>query len=164
MVFDQCSFKSVISGVACCSKKKVMSLTVTLSRRLQSPKLDLSDGAEMVAGKRLQKWRLDDRTWLGGEYSVFAQAEIFADIAGVHLAKPRTAGRQLHRVSLLHSDKTASDYFKRSIWLPYVNAVVVHMQDKFNQTSQTALLLPSVLTRQKVQMESFKKVFGMYGK
>ena len=82
--------------VSLAAAKKVMSLTVTLSRRLQSPKLDLSDGAEMVAGKRLQKWRLDDRTWLGGEYSVFAQAEIFADIAGVHLAKPRTAGRQLH--------------------------------------------------------------------
>ena len=107
---------------------------------------------------------MDDRTWLGGEYSVFAQAEIFADIAGVHLVKPHTAGRQLHRVSLLHSDETASDYFKRSIWLPYVDAVVVHMQDKFSQTSQTALLLPSVLTRQTLQMESFKKVFGMYGK
>ena len=80
------------------------------------------------------------------------------------MAKPCTASRQLHRVSLLHSDETASDYFKRSIWLPYVDAVVVHMQDKFSQTSQTALLLPSVLTRQTLQMESFKKVFGMYGK
>ena len=111
--------------VSLAAAKKVMSLTVTLSRRLQSPKLDSSDGAEMVAGinKRLQKWRMDDCTWLRGEYSVFAQAEIFADIAGVHLAKPRTAGRQLHRVSQLHSDETASDYFKRSIWLPYVDAV-----------------------------------------
>ena len=112
--------------VSLAAAKKVKLLTVTLSRRLQSPKLDSSDGAEMVAGinKRLQKWRMDDHTWLGGEYSVCAQAEIFADIAGVHLAKPRTAGRQLHRVSLLHSDETASDYFKRSIWLPYnVDAV-----------------------------------------
>ena len=91
--------------VSLAAAKKVKLLTVTLSRRLQSPKLDSSDGAEMVAGinKRLQKWRMDDRTWLGGEYSVFAQAEIFADIAGVHVAKPRTAGRQLHRVSLLQS-------------------------------------------------------------
>ena len=93
------SSPSLLASLA--AAKIVMSLTVTLSKRLQSPKLDSSDGAEMVAGinKRLQKWRLDDRTWLGGEYSVFAQAEIFADIAGVHVVKPPTAGRQLQSVT-----------------------------------------------------------------
>ena len=38
------------------------------------------------------------------------------------------------------------------------------MQGKFSQTSQTGFLLPSMLTRQKLQMESFKQVFGIYGK
>jgi len=96
--------------------------------------------------KRLNEWRLDDSAWLGGEFSFFAQAERFADIACVQLAKPRTTGRQLHRVSQVHPDETDSDYFKRSIWLPYLDAVIMHMQEKFSQTSQTAFLLSSVLT------------------
>ena len=64
----------------------------------------------------------------------------------MQLAKPRTTGRQLHRVSQVHPDETDSDYFKRSIWLPYLDAVIMHMQEKFSQTSQTAFLLSSVLT------------------
>jgi hypothetical protein len=72
----------------------------------------------------------------------------------------------MHRVSQVGTDETDnnSDYFKRSIWLPYLDAVIVHMQDKFSRTSQTAFLLSSVLTCQKVQKENFKKVFAMYGK
>ena len=49
--------------------------------------------------KRLQDWRLDDGAWHGAEFSVFAQAAILADIAGVQVVKPRLTGRQLHRVS-----------------------------------------------------------------
>ena len=65
-------------------------LTVSLSRHLQSPKIDLSDGTGMInyVNKRLNKWRVDDSAWVGGEFSVFAQAEMFADIASVHLIKP----------------------------------------------------------------------------
>jgi len=66
---------------------------MTLSRRLRSPKLDLSDGSAMAESviKRLQEWRLHV-----AEFSVFDHAATLADIAGVQLVKPRVNGRQLH--------------------------------------------------------------------
>jgi hypothetical protein len=97
--------------VSLAAAKKVMSLTLTLSRRLQSPKLDLSDGSAMAESviKRLQEWRLDDGARHGAEFSVFAHAATLADIAGVQLVKPRVNGRQLHRVSQAVSDETDCD-------------------------------------------------------
>ena len=145
---------------------KVMSLTVTLSKRLQSPKMDLSDGTGMVndVNNRLQEWRNDDSAWLGGSYSVLEQAEGLAAIAGVQLSKPRLAGRQMHRASAVNSEETDINYFKRTIWLPYLDAVIVHMKDKFSGSSQTAFLLSSVLTDKEVTAANFKKVYEMYGK
>ena len=98
----------------------------------------------------------------GVELGVLTQAEQLVEISGIQLAKPRVVGRQQHRASATSADETDSDYFKRSIWLPYLDAVIVHMQDKFSRTSQIAYLLPSVLTGKKVEMENFKKVFEMY--
>jgi hypothetical protein len=105
---------------------------------------------------------------LGGEFIFFAEAEILADNAGLQLAKLRLTDRQMYRVSQVgrptNETERSRDYFKRSIWLPYLDEVIVEMQDKFSQTSQTAFLLSSVLTCQKVQMENFKKAFSMYEK
>ena len=152
--------------VSLASAHKVMSLTVTLSKRLQSPKIDLSDGTGMVTdvNNTLQEWRRDDNAWLGGSYSVFEQADGFASIIGVQLTKPRLSGRQMHRASAVNSDESDSDYFKRSIWLPYLDAVIMHMTDKFSHASQTAFLLSSVLTGKKVNNDDFQKVYAVYGK
>lgn len=152
--------------VSLASAHKVMSLTVTLSKRLQSPKIDLSDGTGMVndVNKTLQEWRRNDNAWLGGSYSVFEQANGFASIIGVQLTKPRLSGRQMHRASAVNSDESDSDYFKRSIWLPYLDAVIMHMTEKFSHASQTAFLLSSVLTGKKVNNDDFQKVYAMYGK
>lgn len=145
---------------------KVMSLTVTLSKRLQSPKVDLSDGTGMVrdVNKTLQEYRNNDSTWLGDSYSVLEQAESLASVAGVKLSKPRLAGRQMHRASAVNSEETDNDYFKRSIWLPYLDAVIMHMTDKFSRSSQTAFLLSSLLTGKEIEKENFKEVYAMYGK
>jgi len=141
--------------VSLAAAKKVMSLTLTLSRRLQLPKLDLSDGSAMAESviKRLQEWRLDDDAWHGGEFSVFARAATLAEIAGVQLVKSRINGGQLHRVSQSFSNETDSDYFKRSIWL---DTVIVEMKDRFGKMSQMAFLLTfcsNVLQRTKEQFQ-----------
>lgn len=125
--------------------------------------MDLSDGTGMVndVNNRLQEWRNDDSAWLGGSYSVLEQAEGLAAIAGVQLSKPRLAGRQMHRASAVNSEETDINYFKRTIWLPYLDAVIVHMKDKFSGSSQTAFLLSSVLTGKEVTAANFKKVYEM---
>jgi len=73
--------------------------------------------------------------------SVSARAETLADIAGMQLVKPHINGRQLHRVSQAVSDETDSDYFKRSIWQPYLDKVIVEMKDRFGKMSVMAFLL-----------------------
>src|SRR5258706_10895150 len=98
-----------------------------------------------------------------GEYSVFAQAVTFANIIGIQLVKPRVTSRQLHRVSQANPDETDSEYFKRNIWVPYLDAILTQIQDKFSKSSETALLLSFLLTCQKLKMDDFKRVFTLYG-
>ena len=159
-----CAISSSSFIVSLAAAHKVMSLTVTLSKRLQSPKMDLSDGTGMVhdVNKTLQEYRNNDSAWLDDSYSVLEQAEGLAAIVGVPLSKPRLSGRQMHRASAVNSEETDNDYFKRSIWLPYLDAVIMHMTDKFSRSSQTAFLLSSLLTGKKIEKENFKKVYAMY--
>ena len=151
--------------------KKVMSLTLTLSRRLQSPKLDLSDGSAMAAMAESDIKRNASR--IGTLMTVHGMVpnsvsllkrQYFADIAGVQLVKRRITGRQLHRVSQADSGEIDSDYLKRSIWLPYLDTVIVEMKDRFGKMSQMASLLTSVLMSYNVQMENLKKVYTFNGK
>ena len=152
--------------VSLAAAKKVMSLTLTLSTRLQSPSLDLTEATEMMTSvlNRLNTWRLDDSAWNGGAFSVLLQAEQLATTAGVKLERKRvTVGRQQHRTSLAHPDESDSDYFKRSIWLPYLDAVIVQMNEKFGQTSKTAFTLSSVLVSNCIEIAHFRQVFDLYG-
>ena len=87
-----------------------------------------------------------------------------AQAAGIEMMKSRLTGRQQHRVSQVNADETASDYYKRSIWFPYLDVVISYMCDKFSGAAETAMLLSSVLTCEKIQIEHFTKVFAFYGK
>ena len=91
-----------------------MSLTYTLSKCLQSPKLDLYDGTEMACTiiDHLQRCCVDDSIW----HSVISGCEELARASGIELIKPRLTGRQQHRVLQVNADETASDYYNRSIW------------------------------------------------
>ena len=148
--------------------KKVMSLTYTLSNCLQSPKLDLFDGTEMACSiiEHLERWRVDDSVWHDGNFSVFSGCEQLAQAAELaELRKPRLTGRQEHRVSQVNADETANDYYKCSIWFPYLDGVMIsHICDKYSGAAETAKLLSSVLTCEKIQIEHFKNVFALYGK
>ena len=105
---------------------------------------------------------MDDSVWHVGDFSVFSGCEQLAQAA--ELMKPRLTSRQQHRVSQVKADETASDYYKRSIWFPYLDVVISHMGDKFSGAAETAILLSSVLTCEKIQIEHFKKVLALYGK
>ena len=87
-----------------------------------------------------------------------------AQAAGIESMKPRLTSRQQHRVLQVNADETVSDYYKRSIWFPYLDCVISHMCDKFSGAAETAILLSSVLTCAKIQIEHFKTVFALYDK
>ena len=125
---------------------------------MQSPSLDLTEAAEMMTTvlERLSAWRLDDNAWTGGAFSVHSQAEQLATMAGIKLERKRvTVGRQQYRTSLAHPNESDRDYFKRSIWLPYIDAVIVQMNEKFGQTSKTAFTLSSVLASKCIKIAHF---------
>ena len=55
--------------------------------------------------------------------------------------EPRLTGCQQHRVSQVNVDETVSDYYKRSIWFPYLDGVISNMCDKFSGAAETVILL-----------------------
>jgi len=124
--------------VSLAAAKKVMSLTLTLSRRMQSPKLDLSDGSAMAESviKGLQEWRLHDGAWNGAEFSVCSCGNTcwYCWCAG-----SKTTCK-LYKVSQAVSDETDSDCFKRSIWLPFLDTVIVEMKDRFGNVTNGFLV------------------------
>ena len=111
--------------------------------------------------EHLQRWRVDDSVWHVDDFSVFSGCEQLAQAAGIELMKPRLTGRrtgrQQHHFSQVNADETASDYYKRSIWFQYLDGVISHMCDKFSGAAETAILLSSVLTCEKIQIEQLKK-------
>ena len=95
--------------------------------------------------------------WHGGDFSVLSGCEQLEQAAGIDLMKPRLTGRQQHCVSQVNADETVRDYYKRSIWFPYIDGVISHMCDIFSGAAETAILLTSVLTCEKIQIEHLKK-------
>ena len=107
--------------------------------------------------EHLQRWRVNDSVWHGGDFSLFSGCEQLARSAGIELMKQRLTGRQQHRVSQVNADATASDYYKYSIWFTYLHGVLSHMCYKFSGAAETTMLLSSVLTCEEIQIEHLKK-------
>ena len=85
--------------VALCCAKKVMSLTITLSRALQTVNKDLINAMEGVSFviETLEAWRVDQEEWSTEEHGPFAVAQKLAGSVGEAIRIPRLASRQCHR-------------------------------------------------------------------
>ena len=138
--------------VSLCCAYKVMALTIVLSRSLQKVNQDLFEAMESVAFVRttLEKWRqgsdTGDDEWEGAN-GVYSLASGLADTANVALTMPRLVGRQTCRNNTVAS--TASEYYKRSIWYPFLDCTLQSLHDKFSTHQLTLLklvaLVPSVV-------------------
>ena len=85
--------------------------------------------------------------WEDRPYGAFYVAkEICSDI-GVDLVTPRCVGKQAGRNNV--PSDSPSTYYKRSIWFPYLDAILQSLRDKFSSHQLTILqlvaLVPSMI-------------------
>ena len=151
--------------IAMSAANKVLSLTLPLSKLLQKVSLTYGDMKESVDEvlETLKSWRGNEKYWNGSRYSAFQQAQKCAELAETELTKPRCPSRQTHRSSF--KDCGTSDYFKRSIWFPFLDNVISNLADKFSDDAQPAFLLFDLLLQSTAEVDvmKFQEVFRIYG-
>ena len=110
----------------------------------------------------LSSWRSDDNEWKGNYFSVFNIVQRYADIAGIEIEKPRCPSRLVYRSSF--KDCTVKDYFRYSVWYPYLDSIIGEFATKFSKESLSAHKLISVLLSSNVDVSDCLTVFKMYGR
>lgn len=103
--------------------------------------------------KTLDSWRSSSDagdgygTWDNVDDGDYAGASKIAAAAGIQMTTPRLTGRQTTRNNVEASNP--SDYYRRAILYPYLDAVITSLTDKFSSHHLTALqlvaLVPSVI-------------------
>jgi hypothetical protein len=132
-----------------------MAVTVVLSRSLQKVNQDLFEAMESVSfvRQKLDAWRSTSDSgdasdpWENGDDGAYSTASKLAATAGIQLTTPRLTGRQTTRDNVPASNP--SEYFRRSVWNPYLDAIITSLTDKFSRHHLTVLqlvaLVPSVI-------------------
>jgi hypothetical protein len=85
--------------------------------------------------------------WENGDDGAYTAAVKIAATAGIQLTMPRLTGRQSTRDNVPASNP--SEYFRRAVWYPYLDAIIMSITDKFSRHHLTVLqlvaLVPSVI-------------------
>jgi hypothetical protein len=122
--------------VALCCSKKVMALTLNLSKALQTVNKDLTSAVDSVrfVQKTLTSWRTeagDNPVWTDAQYGPFSNAQSLAESLRIPLSMPRLQLRQAHRTNV--PAENPSQYYQREIWFPYLDAVIQAMDSHFQK-------------------------------
>lgn len=70
----------------------------------------------------------------------------------------------MHRATSDGVSVSAMDYFKQCIWLPFLDAVINELCEKFSEQTQTAFSIIRVLRSSAVKSSDCHKVHELYGK
>ena len=132
-----------------------------LSRQLQGASLDIITAYERVEliTEELKNIRNDDVA----EFSkMFAVCDKMAQDADKPLSKPRVVGRQTLRSNV--EAQNVEEYFRRSIFLPFLDNLISQLEDRFTGRSQDAIkalyLLPKNLG--KIDNDIVEKILSCY--
>ena len=122
--------------------ESVLAITLTLSKSLQSPRIDLIQALGHIRGIQDQlRSKRDDADVSFGH--VWEQAKILADAAAVVLATPRQAARQSHRANI--PANTPEEYFRRTIYVPFLDSILQEFANRFEGQSGAVSHLVSVV-------------------
>ena len=102
----------------------------------------------------MKKWRggeteedEDMIEWNGSPHGAFFVAQELAEKVGVSLTVPRCAARQTARNNV--PSDSPSTYYRRALWYPYLDAIVMSLREKFSKHQLTILhlvaLVPSMI-------------------
>ena len=119
--------------VATSAMHQVLAVTKPLSVHLQKVGIDLVKAIQIIdetIGCLDEKRSAEDSF-----QEVWELASSLADVAGAELKQPRQAARQQNRVNI----QSASDeeYFKRSVYLPFLDHVLSELRTRFSKVHQT---------------------------
>ena len=74
------------------------------------------------------------------QQKMFDRASTVANKIGVVPSRPRRAGRQRHRANAATADDTVESHFKVNYFLPFVDHILSHLQDRFPPEIKSVLL------------------------
>jgi hypothetical protein len=132
--------------IALCCSKKVMALTISLSRCLQKVNQDLFEALQAIGHvqKQLEEWRNDEKNeWEHARYGPFVGAKALVEKLNLSLEIPRLAGRQTSRNNM--PCRTPSEYYRRAIWYPYLDSMLLALRDKFSFHQRAVFKLTALL-------------------
>lgn len=133
-----------------------------LSRKLQGTALDLLQGYSMVDNIKsvLISARGNDAEY--DNVTSYQKAEQMAEVADTELVIPHHCGRQTQRSNV--QGDTPQVYFKRAVYLPYIDALIQEYSSRFNSLSQKAVkamaLIPAHL--EQTNRDAFDDLFEVY--
>ncbi|CAH1119048.1 unnamed protein product [Phaedon cochleariae] len=108
--------------------KSVFSLTLPLSKYLQTPNLDLSlalDSAENV-NKSLKKMRQEDKKSFS---DIYQETKTICDEFDITILQPRTTNRQTNRNNVPGS--SPEEYYRRAIYVPFLDQTIQAINEEF---------------------------------
>ena len=88
--------------------------------------------------RTLKSWRTDDKEWTSDEFGSFSLAQQLAERNGVNITTPRLASRQNHRNNV--PANIACEYFRRAVWFPYLDAIIVIQQQTKHPSTYAGLI------------------------
>lgn len=128
---------------------QIFSLSHGLACLLQSKQMDLNMCIDLC--EDLQKEMEDFRSHF---HPVYKEAESVAEVIGIKLEIPRTTGRQTQRPNF--ETKCPEEYFKLSIFLPFVDYYISQLKDRFLNHKEILKNIQTLLPNNIVQASDEK--------
>lgn len=126
----------------------VLKHTLPLSRRLQTPSLDLrkaSDAIQDTLSVLKKKRQKCDETFS----EVFCEVKELCSQLGVEIKLPRVTARQQHRPN--YTSNTPEEYYKKSTYIPLLDNVIADLISRFPKDSLDCfglrVLIPTVVVK-----------------
>uniref|UniRef100_A0A6P7H0M6 Uncharacterized protein LOC114348859 n=1 Tax=Diabrotica virgifera virgifera TaxID=50390 RepID=A0A6P7H0M6_DIAVI len=94
---------------------------------------------------------------------IFSYALSICETLNIEVGKPRICGRQIHRSN--YESDSAEDYFRKSIFIPYLDHLILALKTRFSKEHEVAFSLFNILPKniKSLDVKSFAiKVGNLY--
>lgn len=127
-----CAAKQPEFLVALYVTDKLFSISLPLSRLLQTENIDLVEAMEsaVLVEEAMKDLRENAQTEF---HKLFMKVEKKANDIEVDVIAPRRAGRQLHRVNILSASEmteSAEDYYRAAIFIPFADNFIMQLGER----------------------------------
>ena len=150
--------------IALCCAKKLMALTVGLSRSLQEVNKDLVDAVSAVGFVKdsIKEWRSDDSVWTDERFGPWINSKKLAESAEISITMPRIVGQQRNRNNIPASNPC--EYFKRTVWYPYLDTAYASLESRFSEHQLLVLKMCAFIPSEcsKFEWEDVEDTVRMY--